>query len=79
MGGGVQAERMDIGTVSDEDIRAAKDAWLLARPRGERDGVEHAFLLNLVQAQSRQLAAAFRAERAGGAARRAQPDASPPA
>lgn len=65
---------MDSGTVSDDDIRAARDAWLLARPLGERDGPEYAFLLNLVQTQSRAIAAAFRAELAGRGERSAAAD-----
>ncbi|MGW6130040.1 hypothetical protein ACWFNE_08450 [Cellulomonas sp. NPDC055163] len=84
---------MDMGRVSDDDIRAARDAWLLVRPPGEREGPEYAFLLNLVQAQSRQLAAEFRAarsgpaeragradpsDRAGGQARSGRPDGAPP-
>lgn len=82
-----------MGAVTDDDIRAARDAWLRVRPLGERDGPEYAFLLNLVQAQSQQLAAAFRAERAaraeragradpadraGGQARTGRPDGSSP-
>ena len=90
MGGGVHGVRMDMGAVTDDDVRAARDAWLLVRPLGEREGPEYAFLLNLVQAQSQQLAVAFRAElagrtdpadRAGGAggpARAGQPDGSTP-
>lgn len=70
---------MDMATVSDDDIRVAKEDWLRARPLGERDGPEYAFLLGLVQAQARQLAAAFRAAHEGRAARSGQPDPTPPA
>lgn len=73
-----------MGAVTDDDIRAARDAWLRVRPLGEREGPEYAFLLNLVQAQAHQLAAAFRAERAGradragGQTRTGRPEGSSP-
>jgi hypothetical protein len=70
---------MDNSTVSDDDIRAARESWLLVRPLAEREGPEYAFYLNLVQEQSRRLAASFRADRAAGHDRTTgQPDGASP-
>ena len=52
---------MGHDTITDAEVRAARDAWEAARPRGEREGAEYAAYVDLVRRQSAQVAAAFRA------------------
>ena len=54
---------MDDATITDADIRWARDEWLRARPGAQRTGREYDFYLGLVHAQAQHVAEQFRTSR----------------